>query len=113
MKAIPIIIRAPLQPIKTKWRDLYLPDWKGRRYLLHKRDLRDAGYPEDFLRRLRSSGSRRPGGKRVSESVVDARDVHQMRNQRVKFVVEPYASPENVSTVAPPYFYEQIIRASS
>jgi hypothetical protein len=80
-----IELPAPIKPLTTKWRDTYLPSWKGRKQVLHKRDLRAAGYPEDFLRLLRGSFSRLPGGRRVSESVVEARDVHQLR-ARIKFV---------------------------
>ena len=81
-----IELTAPTKPIATTWRDTYLPPWKGRKQLLHKRDLRAAGYPEDFLRLLRGSFSRLPGGRRVSESVVEARDVHQLR-LRTKFIL--------------------------
>ena len=71
----------PQGKVPVKWRDTYLPNWKGRKTLLHKRDLRSAGFPDEFISMLNSSGSRLPGGKRVSKSVIDARDVYQLRER--------------------------------
>jgi hypothetical protein len=63
--------------IPRRWTETYLPDWRGRKALVHRRDLRDAGFDDDFLRRLRPSVSLLPGGKHVSVNVFDRNEVSQ------------------------------------
>jgi hypothetical protein len=71
----------PNTKISTKWLHHYVQDWKGRTNLLHEKDIREAGYDENFLRRLSPTFLRLPSGKRLSPNVVDKRAVYDLRIQ--------------------------------
>jgi len=77
---LPEMPEAP-RKVNRRWTETYLPNWRGRKALVHTRDLREAGFGDDFIRRLPRSFSRLPGGKRVSAHVVDRNAVQNLMEQ--------------------------------